>query len=478
MIDNQTVGRKISALRQKNGLTQQQLAAMMNVSHQAVSKWESGMTLPDIQILLKLTRFFGTTVEDLLSDELESIHEQSEDGENSNEEIPAVEKEETMNMNIQQLMQMAPFMSKSAVDEIALSIEEKMNAAQIARLAPFMHGEYLAKLMEKHKPEMNWDVLRRIAPFIGKDAVDTMARSIASGETKVMPSQTAENLNKTINDISKAIDDIGKGVEHVVKKTLRFGENMINEVSSAFSDLSEDAEEVKSVPKRSEKALAIRRKAFERALQDEKWDWIAAHMEEIDGDGEFKAGIAAKAAEKGMNEWICENLGAYVDAITIDKAIESEDWAWLGENIWQMDSAQKKEISLAAKEAANWEWLENYADQLATEDTASEIAHAALEAGEKQLAVRFAYGNMSLQQVSDLARKAMENDDLEVLDMLITLTDEEFINEALNELAKREDWQRIADYLHKVKCDTVEDLMDTAVEQGNFDAIDMLDKYL
>lgn len=44
MIDNRLVGKKISSLRQANGLTQQQLAVMMNVSHQAVSKWESGIS--------------------------------------------------------------------------------------------------------------------------------------------------------------------------------------------------------------------------------------------------------------------------------------------------------------------------------------------------------------------------------------------------------------------------------------------------
>ena len=66
MIENRAVGRRIASLRQEHSLTQQQLAAMLRVSHQAVSKWESGQALPDIQTMLELTQFFGVTVEQLL----------------------------------------------------------------------------------------------------------------------------------------------------------------------------------------------------------------------------------------------------------------------------------------------------------------------------------------------------------------------------------------------------------------------------
>ena len=54
MIDNRTVGKTIAGLRQAKGMTQQQLAAAMNVSHQAVSKWENGAALPDIQTMVEL----------------------------------------------------------------------------------------------------------------------------------------------------------------------------------------------------------------------------------------------------------------------------------------------------------------------------------------------------------------------------------------------------------------------------------------
>ena len=63
MINNIAVGKTIAKLRQNRNMTQQQLAAALNVSHQAVSKWENGAAMPDVQTLLDLTRLFGVTVE-------------------------------------------------------------------------------------------------------------------------------------------------------------------------------------------------------------------------------------------------------------------------------------------------------------------------------------------------------------------------------------------------------------------------------
>ena len=71
MINNKASGKLIAKLRQERGLTQQQLAAIIGVSHQAVSKWESGAALPDIQTMMELTRFFGITVEQLVNAELD-----------------------------------------------------------------------------------------------------------------------------------------------------------------------------------------------------------------------------------------------------------------------------------------------------------------------------------------------------------------------------------------------------------------------
>lgn len=55
----------IKSLRKKNHVTQEELADAMGVSFQAVSKWENGVTMPDIELLPKLSVFFGVTIDEL-----------------------------------------------------------------------------------------------------------------------------------------------------------------------------------------------------------------------------------------------------------------------------------------------------------------------------------------------------------------------------------------------------------------------------
>ncbi len=62
---------KIMNLRKKNGWSQEELAEKMQVSRQAVSKWEGAQTVPDLEKILTLSRLFGVTTDYLLKDEIE-----------------------------------------------------------------------------------------------------------------------------------------------------------------------------------------------------------------------------------------------------------------------------------------------------------------------------------------------------------------------------------------------------------------------
>ena len=68
---------KLQELRKQKGLTQEDLAASLYVSRTAISKWESGRGYPNIDSLKTIARFFGVTIDELLSgDELLTLAEE------------------------------------------------------------------------------------------------------------------------------------------------------------------------------------------------------------------------------------------------------------------------------------------------------------------------------------------------------------------------------------------------------------------
>ncbi len=60
---------KLQGLRKSKGLTQEELAEVLYVSRTAVSKWESGRGLPNIDSLKEISKFFSVSIDDLLSGE-------------------------------------------------------------------------------------------------------------------------------------------------------------------------------------------------------------------------------------------------------------------------------------------------------------------------------------------------------------------------------------------------------------------------
>ncbi|MCQ2432945.1 MAG: helix-turn-helix domain-containing protein [Clostridia bacterium] len=63
---------KIITLRKKQGWSQEELAEKMNVSRQAVSRWENGTALPDALNVLQLSKLFHVTTDFLLNDDYKS----------------------------------------------------------------------------------------------------------------------------------------------------------------------------------------------------------------------------------------------------------------------------------------------------------------------------------------------------------------------------------------------------------------------
>ncbi len=65
-MDAKLTGRFIAGLRKERGLTQGELAAELNVTNKAVSRWETGAGFPDVDSMMALSEFFGVSVNELL----------------------------------------------------------------------------------------------------------------------------------------------------------------------------------------------------------------------------------------------------------------------------------------------------------------------------------------------------------------------------------------------------------------------------
>ena len=61
-----TLGQRLKAYREKEGLTQEQFAEYLNVSRQAVTKWEHDAGVPDIENLIAISRRMGVTLDELV----------------------------------------------------------------------------------------------------------------------------------------------------------------------------------------------------------------------------------------------------------------------------------------------------------------------------------------------------------------------------------------------------------------------------
>lgn len=71
-MNQELIGKRIKELRIKNNLTQQDLANKLNVTYQAVSKWENGKNLPDLVILNELCKIFNIDLDLLINDKRKS----------------------------------------------------------------------------------------------------------------------------------------------------------------------------------------------------------------------------------------------------------------------------------------------------------------------------------------------------------------------------------------------------------------------
>lgn len=68
MLDKEKIGKRIAFFRKEKGITQKELADLLHISYQAVSKWESGKSLPTVEMLYEISNLLDVTADALLNE--------------------------------------------------------------------------------------------------------------------------------------------------------------------------------------------------------------------------------------------------------------------------------------------------------------------------------------------------------------------------------------------------------------------------
>lgn len=188
MVDMRMTGAYISGLRKEKDMTQVELADLLNMSHQAVSKWERGESFPDIGTLPRLAEIFDVSIDDLLMDQA-SKERRKQPGDalggmvyeiangNPDKVADMIKKGE---LELESVIQMAPIIRTSTFDCIADGLGEgSITMDYIAKLAPFLGRETLDKLLDAaEESTLESKHLKSLAPFLGRSTLDRLVEKI------------------------------------------------------------------------------------------------------------------------------------------------------------------------------------------------------------------------------------------------------------------------------------------------------------
>ncbi|MCL2518977.1 MAG: helix-turn-helix transcriptional regulator [Oscillospiraceae bacterium] len=176
-------GANISHLRKERDMPQSVLADKLNVTRQAVSKWERGEGFPDITILCEIANIFGETVDKLLNA-----------GEASGNEA-AILVSVTQNLEISKevfadksviddIINIAPYLKVSTLSLIAEQLaKHNIDISKLIELSEFMNDESIVKLFQSSDFEKLDDkLLERLIPFLDRDSVYVVLGKIMNGE--------------------------------------------------------------------------------------------------------------------------------------------------------------------------------------------------------------------------------------------------------------------------------------------------------
>ncbi len=438
MLNPQIISENIVYLRQRMGLTQQELAAKANVTHQAVSKWENGSSIPDLQTLLTLSRLFGVTLDELLTEVLDARQ-------------PAVEP----SRDAQATPQSEPPIDKAA-DEAGESASQADSARPVVALhdliglAPFLPKGRLSALVMEQADSVTPESLVPLAPFLGRRELDEItARMDFSSVTPGRVLALAPFLSReTLEDIVKRMDPKSLTPGQLAGLAPFLDGNALGSLVSRIGQLPMKALSMLA-PFLSRDTLDAQVAVHVNRAAEKQQEGQAHPAGKADG---VQARLALRLAEKGDFDELAD-IFPMLDEETrgkiIDMALDADDLDFLDRQggINALSGELRRRVALRRAENGDFDELADIFPTL-DEETRGKIIDMALDADDLDFLDRQG-GFIPDEMKPGVARRMAENGDFDELASLLPLTtlDDDTLDN-LEELALEQDE---TDFLRKLR---------------------------
>ncbi|MBQ8955321.1 MAG: helix-turn-helix transcriptional regulator [Clostridia bacterium] len=435
MLNPQIISENIIHLRQKMGLTQQELAAKANVTHQAVSKWENGSSIPDLQTLMTLSRLFGVSLDELLTEVLadrkapeaapaapqpeaadkqaEAVEAPAEESEEETAEaadahpafdlrdlvglapflpkdrLSALVLEQIDSVTPEKLVPLAPFLGRQALDEISAKMDfSAVTPNRLIALAPFLSRATLEEALGRMNPEsLTPGQLTALAPFIGQNALGRFVRSIGQLPMKMLtmlaPFLSRETLSQQVEGLAnghapagreEAVDAAGELTKSRLRKAMWKGSLAVKLAEEGEFDELEEL-----LPGLDQDTLT---KVVDMAIDADETDFLVENLDRLPGDAQRK--IALRLAENGDFDEIGDffnRLNSTTRAQIVDMALDADETDFLEDVFNTLNGEQQKKIALRYAENGDFDEIEDIFARL-NEETREKIIEMAINADE------------------------------------------------------------------------------------------------
>lgn len=178
MFDTMKFGKALSTLRKRADMTQNEVADRLNLSRQAISKYERGESFPDISVLVMIAELFDVTLDELIS------YGDPTGGESSLLQSIAKGNSDVVAENIADVVNLAPLLKPSILAKLSQQFERQgIDISAVISLAEYLNDDAVVRLIETATfDDIGDELLARFIPMLNRASKEAIFQKILNGK--------------------------------------------------------------------------------------------------------------------------------------------------------------------------------------------------------------------------------------------------------------------------------------------------------